>query len=83
MPEKVLVGLAGVLIVPPVPETMLQAPVPTVGVLPARVVLVSPHIEAPIWSVPALAVVGFCWKVIVTSSVDAVHGELLMVQRNT
>jgi len=83
VPLKVLVALVGVVMLPPVPDTMLQAPVPIVGVLPASVVLVSPHIGAPVWSDPALAVVGFCWKVIVTSSVDAVHGGLLMVHLST
>ena len=42
---------------PPVPLTIFQTPVPTVGVLPARVVLVRPHILAPTWSVPAAATV--------------------------
>ena len=59
VPLKVLVALVGVVMLPPVPDTMLQAPVPIVGVLPASVVLVSPHIGAPAWSDPALAVVGF------------------------
>jgi hypothetical protein len=81
VPVKVLVGLAGVAIFPPVPETMLHEPVPIEGVLPASVVLVIPHIVEPTWSGPALAGVGLGWKVIVTSSVEAVHGELLMVQR--
>ena len=82
VPEKVLVGLDGVVIFPPVPDIMLHDPVPIVGEFPASVVLVSPHIEAPTWSAPAIAVVGFCWKVIVTSSVDAVHGLLLIVHLN-
>jgi hypothetical protein len=62
---------------------MLHDPVPAVGVLPARVVLESPHIAAPVWSAPALAGVGPWVKVTVTSSVEAAQGELLMVQRNT
>ena len=45
---KVLVGLAGVDMLPPAPDTMLHAPVPIVGELPANVVLVTPHIEDPI-----------------------------------
>ncbi len=40
VPLKVLVGLDGVVILPPVPDTILHAPVPIVGVLPANVVLV-------------------------------------------
>ena len=62
---------------------MLHDPVPAEGVFPASVVLVSPHIVAPVWSAPAFAVVGPWLKVIVTSSEEAVQGELLMVQRNT
>ena len=37
-PVKVEVGLVGVVIVPPAPLMMLQEPVPTVGVLAAKVV---------------------------------------------
>ena len=48
MPVNVLVGLAGVVIVPPVPETIVHSPVPTAGVLPARVTVVKPHVEAPV-----------------------------------
>jgi hypothetical protein len=82
VPVKLLVGLVGVPMFPPVPETMLHEPVPIDGVLPARVVLVIPHMVEPTWSGPALAGVGFCWKVIVTSSAEVVQGELLMVQRS-
>ena len=53
---------------------MLQAPVPIVGVFPARVTLVKPQVAEPVWSTPAFEVVGFWLKVITTSSVDAVHG---------
>ena len=59
MPLKVDVGLDDVVIVPPVPLTILHAPVPTVGVLPAKVTEVIPHVEDPVWSGPALAAVGF------------------------
>ena len=48
MPVNVLVGLAGVVIVPPVPETIVHSPVPTVGELPARVTDVSPQVDAPV-----------------------------------
>ena len=43
VPVNVLVGLLVVVILPPVPEIMLHAPVPTVGALPANVVLVTPQ----------------------------------------
>ena len=56
---KVDVALDDVVIVPPVPLTMLHEPIPTVGVLPAKVTEVNPQVEAPVWSGPALAVVGF------------------------
>ena len=56
---KVDVALVDVVIVPPVPLMMLHAPVPTVGVLPARVTMVDPQVEDPVWSAPAAAVVGF------------------------
>ena len=68
---------------PPDPLTMLHNPVPIVGVFPARVVLVSPHISDPVWSDPAVATVVFWLKVTVTSSDEAAQGELLIVQRNT
>jgi hypothetical protein len=48
VPVKVLVELVGAVIVPPVPPTILQDPVPTVGVLAARVAVVNPHIAAPV-----------------------------------
>ena len=76
------VALEAVVIVPPVPLTMLQAPVPTVAALPARVTEVKPQVDDPVWSVPALAVVGFWLNVITTSSVDAVHGLFDIVHLN-
>jgi hypothetical protein len=82
VPEKVDVRLDGVVIVPPVPLTILQAPVPTEGLLPARVTIVNPQVDAPVWSAPALAVVGFWLNVITTSSVEAVHGLLAIVHLN-
>ena len=48
VPVKVEVGELGVVTVPPVPDTMLHAPVPTVGVLADRVAVVTPHIAAPV-----------------------------------
>lgn len=61
-----------------VPDTTLHVPVPAVGVLPANVADVA-HI---VWSVPALAA-ELPEIVIVTSSVEGVHGVLAMLQRNT
>lgn len=46
-PENAEVGLDGVVIDPPVPLTIVHDPVPTVGVFPASVVDVSPHIPLP------------------------------------
>jgi hypothetical protein len=48
VPVKALEGLVGSDMLPPVPETILQAPVPMTGVLAARAVLVRPHIVAPV-----------------------------------
>jgi hypothetical protein len=48
VPVKVLVGLAGVATVPPKPLTILHDPVPTPGALAANVVVVNPHIAAPV-----------------------------------
>ena len=83
MPLNVDVGLDAFPKLPPDPLTMLQLPVPTLGVLPASVVDVSPHILAPVWSGPALAVVGDCSNVIVTLSVEDVQGEFAIVHFNT
>ena len=73
---KVDVALEGVVTVPPVPLTMLQAPVPTVGVLPARVTDVNPQVAALVWSTSALAVVGEPLTVVAVDEV-AVVAELL------
>ena len=79
---KVDVALDGVVTLPPEPDIILQAPVPTDGLFPAKVTLVNPQVDDPVWSAPALAVVGFRLKTITTSSVLAVQGLLLTVQRN-
>jgi hypothetical protein len=63
-------GKEGVVIVA-VPLTTLHTPIPTIGVLPARVKLPLPQL---VWSVPALAVVGVALFVSTTSSVDGVQG---------
>jgi hypothetical protein len=47
-PVKVLVGLVGVVTVPPAPDVIVHAPVPTAGVLAARVTVVSPQVAEPI-----------------------------------
>jgi hypothetical protein len=80
-PLNAEVALEGVVIVPPVPDTIDHAPVPTVAALPANVTEVKPHVVLPFWSGPALAVVGLRLNVIITSSDAAVQGELLTVQR--
>jgi len=77
-PVIVDVGEAGVVMVA-VPETRVHNPVPTVGVLPARVTV---ELVQAVWSAPALAVVGLSLLVIITSSKEGVHEPLLMVQRS-
>jgi hypothetical protein len=42
VPVNVEVGLVGVVILPPVPLTMVHNPVPTTGVFPARVTDMDP-----------------------------------------
>ena len=76
-PVKAEVGLLGVVTEPPAPLMMLHAPVPTVAVLAAKVA----PLAQSVWSGPAFAVVGFARSVITTSSVLAVQGALLIVQR--
>jgi hypothetical protein len=60
------------------PDTIDHVPVPAVGVFPAREMATLPH---DVKSAPALAVVGVALLVNTTSSVEAVQGALLMVQR--
>lgn len=74
---NVEVGLDGFTMVPPVPDTMLQDPVPTLGALAARVVVVAQSI----WLGPALAIVEGAVKVITTSSAVSVQGGFATVQR--
>ena len=62
------------------PLTTLHAPVPTAGVLAARVA--EPVLQMA-WSLPALAVVGGWLMVTVTLAVLGVQAPLLMVQRST
>ena len=77
VPVKPDVGLEGVATVPPAPPTMLQAPVPVPGVVAAKVA----EVPQTVWSDPALAPVGVALNAITTSSVEAVQGALLIVQR--
>ena len=61
------------------PLIWLHAPVPLAAVLPAMVA--EPAVAQIVWSLPAVAVVGSAFTVMITSSGEAVHGLLLMVQR--
>jgi hypothetical protein len=72
------VGEVGVVIVPD-PETNVQAPVPVVGVFPARVAVV----PQTVWFGPAFEVVGPPVLVIVTVEVEVPQGGLLMVHWKT
>jgi len=71
------VGLLGVAMVPPAPDTMLHAPVPTVGELAAKI----KEVAQTTLSAPAAATVGLALRVMTTSSVEAVHGALEIVHR--
>jgi hypothetical protein len=65
----------------PVPETNVQTPLPTVGVLPAiSVVGVEIH---KVWSGPATDVVGSLLTLIVTLELDDAHGEFEIVHTIT
>ena len=59
------------------PLTCVHTPVPEEGVLPLMVAL--PPVEQMVWSGPALAAVGGATREILTWSLDAVHGALVMV----
>ena len=67
--------------VPAPPLDTDQLPVPVVGVLPPKPAVV-PKAQI-VCGPPAVAVVGGCVMLIVTSAVEAVHGELEIVQRST
>ena len=82
VPAKFVVGLDAFSNCPPVPLVILQLPVPTVGVLAARTTKDCPQVAAPVWSGPALAVVGAALFVSTTSSVDAVQGLFEIVHLN-
>ena len=67
VPVKADVGLEGVVTVPPAPETMLHAPVPTTGVFAAKVA----EVPQTFWSGPAKAAVGF-WLTVTVKEAQAV-----------
>ena len=77
-PVTPLVGELGVVRIP-VPLTSVHVPLPTVGVLPAKVVLSAQMV----WFVPASAGVGSSSLVIVTSSKEGGHTPLVIVHLNT
>jgi hypothetical protein len=77
---KVEVGLAALLNVPVPPETTDHAPVPVVGELPPRPVVV-PRAQI-VCGPPAVAAVGGCVIVTTTSFVDGVQGAFEIVQRS-
>ena len=79
IPVTVLVGDDGVVMVQAGPLNCDHAPVPTLAVLPASVMLV-PHV---FWSGPAFAVVGAAARTMLTWSVLLVQPALLMVHWNT
>ena len=56
-------------------------PDPNVGVFPPNVTVVNPQVADPVWSAPALDVVGLRLKVITTSSVE-VHTPFVIVHLN-
>jgi hypothetical protein len=70
------VGEEGVVTVP-VPEIVIQIPVPVTGVFPASVAVV---VQTD-WSVPAAAVVGKFSRSIIMSSVEGGHVPLEIVHR--
>jgi len=60
------------------PKITAHAPVPEEGVFPAKVAVVTLH---RFWSMPAAAVVGVASVEMTTSSVEATHAPLEIVQR--
>ena len=67
MPVKVEFGLLAFPKLPPVPLTTDHWPVPTTGVLAAKVVVVTPQRE--VWGNPAMATVGIAFTAIVAVAV--------------
>lgn len=78
-PVMVVIGELGAVIAPPAPpEILVQVPVPFVMVLPVMVAV--PDVAQMVLSDPALGVVAGLFTVITTVLVEAVHGELAMLQ---
>ena len=79
-PVTVVVGLLGVVIVAPFVAPIIdQVPVPTEGVLPAKVNVPLPHCTCP---APAMAVVGEAVFVKIISLVEAGQNPLKIDQRS-
>jgi len=77
-PVIVVVGEVGETMVPVTgPEICDHVPVPTAGVLPA--ITTVPGVMQIVCGGPELAMVGAAFTVIVTWSLDAVHGAFVMV----
>jgi hypothetical protein len=77
VPVKTDVGLFALAIEPPVPLVIVHAPVPTVGVFPAKVV----DIPQTAWSEPAVADVGLSLLDRTTSSTLVQEAPFEIVQR--
>ena len=52
---------------------------PTEGVFPPSVTVVSPHVAELVWLLPATEVVGGAFTTTFALAAEAVHGELLIV----
>jgi hypothetical protein len=76
-PVTVVFGLFALVMVAGLPLTCVQVPVPVTATFPAKVAVVALH---TFWSGPALA---FSEILTVTSEVEGVQAEPVIVQRNT
>ena len=74
-------GLPVLLTTPPVPDNILQVPLPIEGEFAARLVEVWP--QRFVWSEAAFALVGFELNVTVTSSVELPQATVEIVHCNT